>query len=59
MRGLYWYLTDFCINAANLLGLTYEEFNFGLFIVLFPMTLGVLALVNVVKLGLWLWLLRR
>ena len=55
MSGLYWYLTDFCINAANLLGITYSELNFALFIVLFPATLVVLGCVNAVKLGLWLF----
>lgn len=51
--GLYWYLTDFCINAANLAGLTYAEFTFVMFVVAFPVTLALLFLVNVVKLGLW------
>jgi len=44
---LYWYCTDFCINAANLMGLTYNEFNFLLFIVVFPMIFLLLVLVNV------------
>ncbi len=49
IRNLYLYFTDFCINAANLLGITYVEFNFWLFIVVFPLTLIVLLFLNVFK----------
>lgn len=45
----YWYFTDFCLNAANLLGITYVEFNFWLFVVLFPSILLLLLLLNVSK----------
>lgn len=45
---LYWYCTDFCVNLANWLGITYVEFNFMLFIVIFP---GVTLLL----LGINLW----
>ncbi len=38
-RSLYWFCTDFCIHAANGMGLTYEEFNFLLFVLGFPLTL--------------------
>ncbi|MFL5753963.1 MAG: hypothetical protein ACJ76F_11190 [Bacteroidia bacterium] len=43
---LYWYCTDFCINAANLFGITYIEFNFILFIVIYPLLLLFLIAVN-------------
>jgi len=33
---LYNYCTDFVINAANLLNLSYYEVNFLLFIILYP-----------------------
>ncbi len=33
------YCTDFVINLANLLGLSYYEVNFILFIVLYPVLL--------------------
>ncbi|MBX2802701.1 MAG: hypothetical protein KTR31_33785 [Myxococcales bacterium] len=36
--AVYWACTDFCIHAANLTGLTYEGFNFVLFVVGFPLT---------------------
>jgi hypothetical protein len=49
IRGIYWYFTDFCINAANLLGITYVEFNFWLFIILFPSTLILLIVLNIFK----------
>jgi len=43
---LYWYCTDFCINAANLLGISYVEFNFLLFIIIFPLVTIILILGN-------------
>jgi hypothetical protein len=46
---LYWYCTDFCINAANLLGISYVEFNFILFLVVFPLVFFVLLLMNVYR----------
>ena len=48
-NNLYWYCTDFCINAANLLGITYVEFNFLLFIVIFPSLILVLLSVNIYR----------
>jgi|ETNmetMinimDraft_13_1059891.scaffolds.fasta_scaffold136922_1 hypothetical protein len=36
MEGIYWFLTDFVVNLANLLGLTYMEANGLIFGVLFP-----------------------
>jgi len=47
---LYWYCTDFCVNVANLLGVTYYDFNFWLFIIVFPGTLIALTAVNVARL---------
>jgi len=43
---LYWYCTDFCINAANLLGISYVEFNFILFLIIFPLVTLLLILGN-------------
>lgn len=37
--ALYWACTDFCVHMGNLTGLTYEGFNFLLFVVGFPFTL--------------------
>ncbi len=41
--GLYWACTDFCIHLGNRTGLTYEGFNFLLFVVGFPLTLFALV----------------
>ena len=42
---IYVYCTDFIINSANLLGLTYEDFNALIFCVLWPViTLGLFIL---------------
>ena len=49
MTALYWYLTDFCINAANLLGISYVEFNFALFLVVIPSVLTLLFLLNLFR----------
>ncbi len=49
VKDIYWYFTDFCINAANLLGITYVEFNFWLFIILFPSIIILLILLNIFK----------
>lgn len=46
---LYWYCTDFCIHIANLLGITYVEFNFWLFLVIFPAIVGILLFVNIYR----------
>ena len=47
MRWAYWYCTDFCVNMANLLGISYVEFNIWLFLLLFPGVIIVLLLLNV------------
>lgn len=36
LTKIYVYLTDFTITMANLLGITYEDFNALLFCVLWP-----------------------
>jgi hypothetical protein len=41
--AVYWACTDFCVHMGNLTGLTYEGFNFLLFVVGFPVTLVGLA----------------
>lgn len=43
---IYWYCTDFCINAANLLGISYVGFNFILFLIVFPAVLLLLLFLN-------------
>ncbi|MCB0554164.1 MAG: hypothetical protein KDD02_11475 [Phaeodactylibacter sp.] len=50
LNWLYWYCTDFCIHAANLLGITYEEFNFILFLLIFPGVTIILLGINASKL---------
>lgn len=47
--SLYWYLTDFCINAANLLNMSYVEFNTILFLVTLPAIILVLLALNVFR----------
>lgn len=37
MDSVYWFLTDFVINMANILGLSYMETNGLIFGVLFPL----------------------
>ncbi len=49
IEGLYWYCTDFCINAANLLGITYVEFNSWLFLILLPGLLLSLVFLNLYR----------
>jgi hypothetical protein len=46
---LYWYCTDFCINMANILGVSYVEFNIWLFLISTPLALLVLFLLNINK----------
>ena len=43
----YAYCTDFCINIANVLGLSYYEVNFVMFCLIFPLATAGLF-------GLWL-----
>ena len=50
---LYWYCTDFCINAANFLGISYIEFNVLLFLLLMPTTL-----ITLIGINLWRYLIR-
>jgi len=52
--SLYWFCTDFCIHAANDLGITYEIFNFGLFVVGFPVVVIGLAAVALLRVARWL-----
>ena len=47
IQHIYWFCTDFCIHTANMLGITYVEFNFWLFIVVFPATFLILTLLNI------------
>jgi len=47
IESIYWYCTDFCVNAANLLGISYVEFNIWLFLVLLPGLVLVLLVLNV------------
>lgn len=47
--ALYWLCTDFCIHMGNATGLTYEGFNFALFVVGFPLTGIALAVAVVVR----------
>lgn len=49
---LYWYCTDFCINAANLLGISYVEFNMVLFLLIFPLVFFILLGMNLYR---YLW----
>ena len=46
LDSIYWYCTDFCINMANLLGISYVAFNILLFMFVMPMTLLILAGLN-------------
>ncbi|MBC7861382.1 MAG: hypothetical protein IAF38_00325 [Bacteroidia bacterium] len=46
---LYWYFVDFCVNAGNGMGLTYIEFNFILFCLLFPLITIILIFLNIYR----------
>ena len=48
LDGIYAYCTDFIISLSHLIGLSYVEVNFALFIVLYP----ILALALTVA---WVW----
>ena len=50
---IYVYCTDFVISLANLLGLSYYEINFLLFIVLFPLALAVSFVVFLWQRRMW------
>lgn len=45
----YGYCTDFCINLANITGLSYYEVNTALFCVVFPVATIGLLLVYIVQ----------
>ncbi|MEO0471600.1 MAG: hypothetical protein AAF206_18365 [Bacteroidota bacterium] len=47
LDSIYWYCTDFCINMANLLGISYVTFNLLLFMSLMPVMLLTLLGLNV------------
>jgi len=47
INQIYWYCTDFCINAANLIGISYVEWNIWLFLVFLPGLLLILFLLNI------------
>jgi hypothetical protein len=54
IETLYWYGVDFCVNMANLLGITYDAFNLFLFFILMPAVVILLLLLNIwkgIKLG--------
>ncbi len=45
LNRAYWFFTDFMVNLANLLGISYVEANFLLFLVVLPVvTLLLLSL---------------
>ena len=46
LHSIYWFCTDLCVNAANLLGITYIEFNFIFFVVLCPLLFVILVGLN-------------
>ena len=51
---LYWYCTDFVINAANLVDASYFDMNSWLFFVAFPgVTLLLMATVLVQLIQIW------
>ena len=47
LESLYWFFTDLCINLANLLGISYVEFNMGLFLIFLPGIVIALAAANI------------
>jgi uncharacterized membrane protein len=49
LEHIYWYCTDFCINAANLIGISYVEFNFLLFLIIFPAVILILLCINIYR----------
>ena len=50
INWIYAYCTDFIINLANLIGLSYYEVNFFIFCLLFPLLFtGLLILVYLQK----------
>ena len=55
MEAIYYYLTDFCINSANLLGINYQQFNILLFLGVFPGALLILTTLNLRR----IWLRKK
>jgi len=49
LHWLYWYCTDFCVNAANLLGISYVEFNIWLFLFIIPGLILILLGLNIYR----------
>lgn len=49
VESLFWYGVDFAVNMANLLGITYDEFNIVVFVFGLPMALLVLVILNLLK----------
>jgi len=47
--GLYGYCTDFVINLANIVGLSYYEVNALFFIFLWPVVTLLLIAINIVQ----------
>lgn len=48
-KSLYAYCTDFVINLANLLGLSYYEINALIFCLLYPLVLIILLVIYIKK----------
>jgi hypothetical protein len=51
INSIYVYCTDFTITSANLLGITYEDFNALIFCVLWPLITFGLSVTLVIQLG--------
>jgi hypothetical protein len=49
IHTLYWYCTDFCIHMSTILGITYVEFNFWMFMVIFPLIFVILLALNLYR----------
>ena len=47
IESVYWYYTNFCVNAVKLLGISYVEWNIWLFLVLLPGLVLLLLVLNV------------
>ena len=50
---LYVYFTDFTITCANLMGITYEDFNALIFCVIWPIFMTLLILIYFFQLIKW------
>ena len=49
IQWLFWTGVDFSVNMANLLGITYDEFNIALFVFFLPSAILMLLTFNVIK----------